>query len=85
MENPYGKELKGRMVGMDLEAELSGFLQGIEREWVTRSKKKIVDANVLGLHKLDYKYGLQLCIACVDEAQLTKTSIFNLRGLKSNG
>ncbi|KAJ9166578.1 hypothetical protein P3X46_021308 [Hevea brasiliensis] len=62
MEDPYGGELMIRTAGMHTEAELLGFLQGLEGEWVTsRKKKMIVDASVLG-NVLPSGWKLMLCI-----------------------
>ncbi|XP_057976496.1 uncharacterized protein LOC131163774 [Malania oleifera] len=48
-EDPYGEELRRRTVGMESEAELLGFLNGLGGQWGSRRKKrKIVDACEFG-------------------------------------
>ncbi|XP_015870469.3 uncharacterized protein LOC107407675 isoform X1 [Ziziphus jujuba] len=47
MEDPFGKELRKRTEVLETEAELLGFLGGLEGEWVTK-KKKIVQASQFG-------------------------------------
>lgn len=49
LEDPFGAELRRRTEGMKTEAELLGFLGGLEGEWGSwRRKKKIVQASLLG-------------------------------------
>ncbi|OUZ99635.1 Methyl-CpG DNA binding [Macleaya cordata] len=49
MNDPFGPELKRRTVGLEKEAELLGFLRGLEGQWgSTRKKRKIVDAGDFG-------------------------------------
>ncbi|XP_057976499.1 uncharacterized protein LOC131163776 isoform X2 [Malania oleifera] len=48
-EDPYGEELRRRTVGLESEAELLGFLNGLGGQWgSTRKKRKIVDACEFG-------------------------------------
>lgn len=48
MEDPFGDELRKRTEGLETEAELLGFLEGLEGEWVTNKKNKIVQASEFG-------------------------------------
>ncbi|KAJ6405166.1 hypothetical protein OIU84_013190 [Salix udensis] len=62
MEDPYGEELRRRTEGMQLKAELLGFLEGFEGEWGSmRKKRRIVDASLFG-DVLPIGWKLSICI-----------------------
>ncbi|KAG6705490.1 hypothetical protein I3842_07G181200 [Carya illinoinensis] len=62
VEDPYGEELKRRTEGLQTEAELLGFLGGLNGEWWKKSRKKrIVLASDYG-HALPKGWRLMLSI-----------------------
>ncbi|KAK9270238.1 hypothetical protein L1049_025815 [Liquidambar formosana] len=61
-EDPFGPELKRRTEGMETEAELLGFLSGLEGRWGSRRKKrKLVEAGDFG-DVLPKGWKLLLCL-----------------------
>jgi hypothetical protein len=50
-EDPYSEEMRKRTAGLKSEAELLGFLGGLEGEWMSRrQRRRFVDASGFGDH-----------------------------------